>query len=301
MISSVVLSSDFMNRRPNEGGITWIQRCGRAWLLAAIVGIPGLAWAESPWLGLELEPSPQGGAKIVDVYPGSPLYGLLSTSELAPGDVVIGFDGRRVTEPKDLSAQVRAQKPGQTVTLKLRRTTGQSTDVSTVLLSRPSEDQLAQMSMKLEEERQKRLIGQRAPDFVLEQLHGSKLSGTGTGLLAASKGQPVLLVFFASWCGPCLREIPHLNDLQVRRPDLRLIALSTEPSDKILDIVRRYSPAYAMGRDIDRKAYRAYGVASYPTSFLIDGSGILRAVDHGSLTTVEQELTKLPKAAKPAR
>lgn len=269
--------------------------------VVAVASVPGLAGAEPPWLGLELEQSPQGGAKIVDVYPGSPLYGLLGTAELAAGDVVIGFDGRKVAAPKDLAAQVRAQKPGQMVTLKLRRASGQTTDLSTVLLSRPSEEQLAQMSMQLEEERQKRLIGQRAPDFVLEQLHGSKLPGTGSGLLAASKGQPVLLVFFASWCGPCLREIPHLNDLQARRPDLRLIALSTEPSDKILDIVRRYSPAYAMGRDIDRKAYRAYGVASYPTSFLMDGDGVLRAVDHGSLTTVEQALDKLPKASKAAR
>lgn len=298
-MSSVVLSSDFMNRRHRGGA--WLQRGLRVGLLAVGLSLPGLALAEPPWLGLELEPSPQGGAKIVDVYPGSPLYGLLGTSQLASGDVVVALDGHKVAEPKDLAAQVRAQKPGQTVTLKLRRASGQLADVSTVLLSRPSEDQLTQMSMQLEEERQKRLIGQHAPDFGLEQLHGAKLPGTGTGLLAASKGQPVLLVFFASWCGPCLREIPHLNDLQARRPDLRMIALSTEANDKILDIVRRYSPAYAVGRDIERKAYRAYGVASYPTSFLMDGAGIVRAVDHGSLTTVEQALDKIPKAVKAAR
>ena len=63
-----------------------------------------------------------------------------------------------------------------------------------MLLSRPSEDQLQMLSMQLAEERQKQLIGQPAPEFVIEQLHGPKLPAAAlAGTLAALKGQPVLL------------------------------------------------------------------------------------------------------------
>ena len=108
----------------------------------------------------------------------------------------------------------------------------------------------------------------------------------------------MVLVFFASWCGPCLREIPHLTELQARRPDVRVLALSTEESDKIRQVITRFSPGFSVARDLDRKAYGAFGVASYPTTFLIDASGVVRAVDHGSLTTVEEVLGRTPKASR---
>ena len=295
-----------MNRIRTLGFATWLRHGLLAGLsiglLTGLVLVPTSAGAEPPWLGVELKSTPQGGARITEVIPGSPLQSLLAAQQLMRGDVVVAFDGRPIAAPKDLAAQVRAQKPGQTVTLRLRQSSGQLHDVQVMLLSRPSEDQLQMLSMQLAEERQKQLIGQPAPEFVIEQLHGPKLPAAAlSGTLAALKGQPVLLVFFASWCGPCLREIPHLNDLQAHRPDLRLLALSTESKDKIQDVIGRYSPGYSVGRDIDRKAYDAYGVASYPTSFLIDGSGIVRAVDHGTLTTVEQALEKIPKAPKASR
>lgn len=295
-----------MNRTLTLRFATWLRhglRAGlRIGLLAGLLLVPANAGAETPWLGVELKSTPQGGARITEVLPGSPLQSLLSAQQLRRGDVVVAFDGRPIAEPKDLAAQVRAQKPGQTVTLRLRQSSGQLHDVQVLLLSRPNEEQLQLLSMQLAEERQKQLIGQAAPEFVVEQLHGPKLPASAhAGTLAALKGQPVLLVFFASWCGPCLREIPHLNDLQAHRPDIRLLALSTESKDKVQDVIGRYSPGYSVGRDIDRRAYDAFGVASYPTSFLIDGSGIVRAVDHGSLTTVEQALEKIPKAAKAGR
>ncbi len=295
-----------MNRTLTLRFATWLRhglRAGlRIGLLAGLLLVPASAGAETPWLGVELKSTPQGGARITEVLPGSPLQSLLSAQQLRRGDVVVAFDGRPIAEPKDLAAQVRAQKPGQTVTLRLRQSSGQLHDVQVLLLSRPNEEQLQLLSMQLAEERQKQLIGQAAPEFVVEQLHGPKLPASAhAGTLAALKGKPVLLVFFASWCGPCLREIPHLNDLQAHRPDIRLLALSTESKDKVQDVIGRYSPGYSVGRDIDRRAYDAFGVASYPTSFLIDGSGIVRAVDHGSLTTVEQALEKIPKAAKAGR
>jgi cytochrome c biogenesis protein CcmG/thiol:disulfide interchange protein DsbE len=264
---------------------------------------PSLVRAEPPWLGLELQSSPQGGARIVDVYPGSPLASLLKEQKFRLGESVIAFEGQPIAQPSELAAKVRAQKPGQQVTLRLRSVDGKTHEVEAVMLSRPSEAELAQLSMQLEIERQQRLIGQPAPEFVIEQLYGPKLPPAtlaGTVSALSSKGTPLVLVFFASWCGPCLREIPHLTELQARRTDLRVLGVSTEESDKIRDITTRFRPGYAVGRDLDHKAYRAYGIASYPTTFLIDGSGIVRAVDHGSLTTVETALEKLPKPVKRA-
>ncbi len=259
-----------------------------------------LAWADGAWLGLVLQPGPQGGAQIVDVYPDSPLAPLVQTQKFALGETVIAFDGKPVSKPKDLSERVRSLKVGQRVTLKLVGPSGQAHEVQATLTARPSEQQLEQQAMHMEEQRQKRMIGQPAPEFVVDLQHGPKLPASAlAGTLAALKGQPVVLVFFASWCGPCLREIPQLTAMQALRPDVRVLALSTEEPEKIRDVIERFSPGYSVGRDLDRRAYVAYGVASYPTTFLIDGAGIVRAVDHGSLDTVQQQLDKLPPPRKP--
>ena len=310
---SVVLSIQAMDRtralgvldtaRPKLG---WESRMTKRLRLGVLSGLLGglllgvsPVWAEQPWLGLGLELSPQGGALIAEVYPGSSLYELLTSQKLKLGESVVALDGRPVGKPADLVALIRRQKPGQVVTLRVRSQSGQTRELAVTLLSRPSDEQMAQLSMQLEEERQKRLIGQPAPDFVVEQLHGPKLPAAAlAGTLAALRGQPVVLVFFASWCGPCLREIPHLTELQARRPDVRVLALSTEESDKIRQVIARFSPGFSVARDLDRKAYGAFGVASYPTTFLIDASGVVRAVDHGSLTTVEEGLGRTPKASR---
>ena len=313
---SVVLSIQAMDRtralgvldtaRPKRGrGSLMTERLGTRLRLGVLSGLLGglllgvsPVWAEQPWLGLGLELSPQGGALIAEVYPGSSLHELLMSQKLKLGESVVALDGRPVGKPADLVALIRRQKPGQVVTLRVRSQSGQTRELAVTLLSRPSDEQMAQLSMQLEEERQKRLIGQPAPDFVVEQLHGPKLPAAAlAGTLAALRGQPVVLVFFASWCGPCLREIPHLTELQARRPDVRVLALSTEESDKIRQVITRFSPGFSVARDLDRKAYGAFGVASYPTTFLIDASGVVRAVDHGSLTTVEEVLGRTPKAS----
>ncbi len=267
----------------------------RAVVAGAALFLPALAWADGAWLGLILQPGPQGGAQIVDVYPDSPLAPLLQGQKFSLGETVVGFDGKPVSKPKDLSARVRQLKVGQTVTLKLVRPGGQAHEVQATLTARPSEQQLEQQAMHLEEQRQKRMIGQPAPEFVVDLQHGPKLPAPAlAGTLAALRGQPIVLVFFASWCGPCLREIPQLTAMQALRPDVRVLALSTEEPDKIREVIERFSPGYSVGRDLERRAYIAYGVASYPTTFLIDGAGIVRAVDHGSLETVQQQLDKIP-------
>lgn len=258
-----------------------------------------LACADAPWLGLVLQPGSQGGAQISDVYPDSALSPLVRGQQVQLGETVVAIDGKTVSKPKDLSERVRQLKVGQTVTLRLLRANGQSHDVQATLTARPSEQLLEQQAMKMEEERQKRMIGHPAPEFVVELLHGPKLPAAAlAGTLAALKGQPIVLVFFASWCGPCLREIPQLTAMQALRPDVRVLALSTEEPDKIRDVITRFSPGYSVGRDLERRAYGAFGVASYPTTFLIDGTGVIRAVDHGNLDTVQAALDKIPPPSK---
>ena len=253
------------------------------------------AWADAPWLGLVLQPGPQGGAQIVDVYPDSALAPLVKGQKVQLGETVVGIDGKPVSKPKELSERVQKLKVGQIVSLKLQRAGGPVHEVQATLTARPSEQLLEHQAMKMEEERQKRMIGHPAPEFVVELLHGPKLPAAAlAGTVAALKGQPIVLVFFASWCGPCLREIPQLTAMQALRPDVRVLAVSTEETDKIRDVITRYAPQYSIGRDLERRAYGAFGVASYPTTFLIDGAGIVRAVDHGSLDTVQAALDKIP-------
>jgi len=102
-----------MNRTLTLRFATWLRhglRAGlRIGLLAGLLLVPANAGAETPWLGVELKSTPQGGARITEVLPGSPLQSLLSAQQLRRGDVVVAFDGRPIAEPKDLAAQVRAQ------------------------------------------------------------------------------------------------------------------------------------------------------------------------------------------------
>ena len=101
------------------------------------------------------------------------------------------------------------------------------------------------------------------PDFQLPDLGGHTVS------LSAQRGHPVLLNFWATWCPPCVDEVPSLEDLarRIDGTDLRLLAVSVD--DDWNAIRRFFVKGSAMGvlLDTSHDVSKKFGTTQYPESF----------------------------------
>ena len=98
-------------------------------------------------------------------------------------------------------------------------------------------------------------------------------------LLDKYAGKVVLVDFWASWCEPCLRSFPWMNDLQRRHGDagLVVVAVNLDRDRKLADAFLGKTPAnFHLEFDAAGDLARRFGVQAMPTSFLIDRSGKVR-------------------------
>ena len=112
--------------------------------------------------------------------------------------------------------------------------------------------------------------GKAAPDFTVSD-------GTTTVHLASYRGQVVLLNFWASWCMPCVEELPSLLALHHEQPNLVILAVSVDedPAAYSSCIVLRHVDLITV-RDPNESAARLYHTDMWPESYLIDRNGIIR-------------------------
>lgn len=132
-----------------------------------------------------------------------------------------------------------------------------------------------------------------APDFQLQNLDGQLVS------LSDLRGKPVLLNFWATWCGPCRGEMPHLEQIYQEWSNKGLILLTInigESSSQVGDFMREYNLSMPVLLDIRQVVAQQYNITAIPTTFFIDKDGIIQEKIVGAFPnkeSIEQHFNKI--------
>jgi len=130
------------------------------------------------------------------------------------------------------------------------------------------------------------IAADKAPDFNLATDHG-------TVSLAGIKGKPAYVDFWASWCGPCRKSFPWMEEMQSQFKDqgLQVIAINLDTTREAAKSFLDEVPAkFTVAYDPEGKSADAFGVKVMPTSYLIDREGRIQRVHHGFLNKDKAEL-----------
>ena len=131
--------------------------------------------------------------------------------------------------------------------------------------------------------------GGGAPDFTITDIQGKKLS------LADYKGKVVLLDFWATWCAPCLEEIPHFIDMQQRLgpQGFQVIGISMDDGPKpVQQFYEEHKLNYPVAVGDSKLADSYGGVLGLPVTFVINRDGQIRKKFVGATdpAVIEQEV-----------
>ena len=139
-------------------------------------------------------------------------------------------------------------------------------------------------------------VGQPAPAYAALAMSGDSVS------LAKLRGSVVLLNVWATWCGPCRKEIPELRALHANYKDrgLQVIGVSVDAdgSDSaIQDFLKEFKMDYTVWRDPSETVQALFRMSGVPTTFVIDRKGVMRWRSTGAIEPGDSSLTRAIEAA----
>lgn len=145
-------------------------------------------------------------------------------------------------------------------------------------------------------------IGDVPPDYLGQDRDGQDI------LASAQRGKVVVVTFWATWCPPCLRELPVLQGIreQVGEDKLGIIAINFGQGKKVYRKILERMPHFTLEFAYDERdrAAKAFGVKSLPHMFIIDKQGRVASIHRGygdeTLEALIGELNTLLLAKAPA-
>jgi len=117
-----------------------------------------------------------------------------------------------------------------------------------------------------------------APDFTLKSIEGENLK------LSEYRGEVVLINFWASWCGPCLQEMPILSELHDKYKALGFTVLGVnveEDSGKARKLLLELPVSFPVVLDNESVVSKQYNVVAMPSTVLVDRNGNMRYLHKG--------------------
>lgn len=128
-------------------------------------------------------------------------------------------------------------------------------------------------------------VSSNAPDFTLRSVGGANLR------LQEQRGQVVMVNFWATWCGPCRQEMPHLNRLydKYRSSGFALLGVNIDDDPRAAaDLAAKLGLRFPVLLDTDKKVSRVYDMSAMPATLLIDRDGRVRHIHRGYRDGVER-------------
>ena len=129
--------------------------------------------------------------------------------------------------------------------------------------------------------------GAMAADFSLRDVNGGAFN------LSKYRGNLVFLNFWATWCGPCRQEMPSMERLyrELGGRGLALLAINKrEGASHVRDFMKTYGLSFPALLDSDGRVSALYRVWGLPTTYLIDGSGRILAMNSGAKEWASREV-----------
>jgi thiol-disulfide isomerase/thioredoxin len=115
------------------------------------------------------------------------------------------------------------------------------------------------------------LVGQRAANFTLKTLDGDPVS------LDSHRGKTVVVDFWATWCGPCRKEMPHLEKLRGEfAGKAEFLGVNDEQAGTVREFIKQNQYTIPVLMDGNRQVHKRYGVRAIPTLLIVDKEGVIR-------------------------
>ena len=130
------------------------------------------------------------------------------------------------------------------------------------------------------------VTAQIAPDFTFTDLVTGK-----TTKLSDLRDKPVYLNFWATWCPPCVKELPHIQSKYEQYKDrIRFLAISVDSEqDAPAQFISSKGYTFTVGYGNEREISRAYNIEAIPASYIIGTDGTIKAQIVGSMDEADLE------------